>query len=115
MLKVRAVDPMPDEFDKPVVFVNEVFPGRVVSKLPLRAIVLPAVSSVAETRVRRAAPSEALRGLAPTTLFQLAEFQARSFATMASIVRSVPCFHLELGTDLRRIPPAIMGLLESVC
>src|SRR5690606_7936890 len=70
-LRARAVDPNPDKFEKPVIFVHQHYPDQVAGRLPLRAVVLPQVTAQEETRWERISPGEALRGLAPSTIFQM--------------------------------------------
>ena len=55
----------------------------------------------------------ALGALAPSTIFQpRAGNEALKF--LATFARQLPCFSLELGTDLSTIPPAIEGLLAEI-
>jgi hypothetical protein len=56
-------------------------------------------------------PVEALKALAPSTLFQLIGASQKDLRAMAELVRKVPCYRLELGTDLAAIPRAIEQLL----
>jgi hypothetical protein len=53
-----------------------------------------------------------LAALAPSTIFQLYPPKANALAEMAALVRAVPCYSLELGSDIDRIPEAIIELIE---
>jgi hypothetical protein len=100
----------PDE--KAVFYVERAFPGRSVAGFPLRAIVVPRVT---DRRVARALPgtrAEALAALAPSTIFQLHPPARDALAWMAELVRRVPTFVLELGSDVETIPPALLRILE---
>jgi hypothetical protein len=100
----------PDE--KVVFYVEQAFPGRSIAGFPLRAIVVPRVT---ERRVARAVPgtrAEALAALAPSTIFQLHPPARDALAWMAGLVRRVPAFVLELGSDVETIPPALLRILE---
>jgi hypothetical protein len=112
-LAARAVDPQPDEFEKKVVFAGEHFPGAIARMLPLRAVALPHVAGTTETTWRRIAPVEALRGLAPSTLFQLPAEDPAGLRAMAALVRRLPCFRLALGRRFEGIAPAIAVLLAE--
>jgi len=112
-LAACAVDPQPDEFEKKVVFAARHFPDAVALDLPLRAVVLPRVAGRPETAWARISPAEALRGLAPSTLFQLPADDARGLRAMAGLVRQLPCFRLDLGLRLEAIAPAVVALLAE--
>lgn len=96
--------------DKDILYVNEVYPGRLPESLPLRAIVVPRLAEDGATRVRRARGPEILTALAPTTLFQLPGAGADSLRFMARIVERVPGYALELGRD----PQAVTAILRDL-
>jgi hypothetical protein len=100
--------------EKPVVYVEEAAPGAAVAGFPLRAILVPrVVAQVPETRAVPRPGGATLAALAPSTIFQLHPPQPDALGEMAALVGRVPCFTLELGSDLERIPDAIVELLES--
>jgi hypothetical protein len=67
---------------------------------PLRALVVPRVSGADPPRLRPAARAEALRALAPSTIFQLPGAGAGALGRLGAVVRALPAFVLELGPDL---------------
>ena len=66
-----------------------------------------------ETRVVPATAAAALTALAPTTILALHPPQPNALREMAALVRAVPCYTLELGSDVDRIPEAIAQILET--
>jgi hypothetical protein len=105
-----ADDARPDE--KAVFYVERAFPSRSIAGFPLRAIVVPRVT---ERRVARAVPgtqAAALAALAPSTIFQLHPPARDALAWMAGLVRRVPTFVLELGSDVETIPAALLRIIE---
>lgn len=80
---------------------------------PLKAILLPCVTGNVATKLTPIAAGLALRALAPTSLFQLPGTAQRSFLNMGQLVRQLPCYQLELGSDLRAIPDTILQLLSA--
>jgi len=101
----------PDE--KAVFYVERAFPGRSIAGFPLRAIVVPRVT---ERRTARAVPgtrAEALAALAPSTIFQLHPPARDALAWMAALVRRVPTFVLELGSDVETIPAELLRIVEG--
>lgn len=103
-------------------FLNEHCPEKLSTGFPIQAILLPRFTGRRETTLRSVSPTTALKALAPSTIFQLHRagskaFQdiaaAGAFREIAALVRKVPCFTLELGTDLSQVPLVIMRLLSS--
>jgi len=100
--------------EKALLFVNEHYPWKVVDRLPVRAILVPRVTGLAETRLKRVSVAMTLAALAPSTIFQLPRAGNEAFKFLATFARQLPCFSLELGTDLSAIPPAIERLLTEI-
>jgi len=99
--------------EKALIFLHQHLPHKVVSGFPVRAILLPRITGRQATILSPASPTEALRALAPSTLFQLPGAGRADFLAMSGFVRKVPCFRIDLGTDLERIPGVILHLLEK--
>jgi hypothetical protein len=102
----------PDE--KSVFYVEHAFPGRTTAGFPLRAIVLPRVTDRRAARFRPHPQAAALAALAPSTIFQLHPPARKALAYMGELVRKVPTFVLELGSDVETIPAELVRLLERV-
>jgi len=83
---------------------------RLVLRAPLRAVVVLKLCGGLDSRVRQVKGAEALLALAPTTVFQLPGTEQLGMSRMTRVLRSTPCFVLELGSDIRQIP----GLLEPL-
>jgi hypothetical protein len=112
---VKAVsNPDPGPREKSIVFVEDVHPGAAIHGFPLRAVLVPrVVARSPETRLLPASGATALAALAPSTLFLLHPSTPEAFGELAELVRTLPCFSLELGSDIDRIPDAIVELLQA--
>lgn len=110
--KVANPERLADE--KALLFVNEHYPAKVATRLPVRAVLLPRVTGLPETRWKRVSVAMTLAALAPSTIFQLPRAGNEAFQFLAKFVRQLPCFSLEVGTDLSTIPPAIERLLAEL-
>lgn len=108
-----AVEPSSVGTEKLIFNVQAHWPKKIITGFPLRAVVVPRVSGLPETRFERIAPSAALRALAPSTLFQLNGAGAEEFRRMGDLVRRVPSYMLHLGTNLDEIPRAIAAILQE--
>ena len=100
--------------EKAVVFVDQHFPDRPIDGFPLRAIVLPTITGGPHTRVLPTSRAAALTALAPSTVFQLHTAGSEALQYMAHLVRRVPAYVLELGTDVSEIPGVILALLDEL-
>ena len=113
-LAEKATDPVPDQFEKKVIFVQQHYPDRLASSLPLRAILLPRVAGGDRHQLRSISPMAALRGLAPSTLFQLVGRGQEHLQVMARLTRQIPCFELALCPDFDALPEFIRSALDSL-
>ena len=103
----------PDRLDreKALVFLRSWLPGKLTSGFPIRALVTPRVTGRRDTVLHRAKAAEAVRALAPTTLYHLPGAERQAFAKIGALVRQLPSYVLEVGTDLSQIPARILELL----
>jgi hypothetical protein len=89
---VEADDP------KAVVDLRRIARDRLRASLRPTALVLPRVAVGSETATRRVSAAEALRAMAPSSLFFLPpEDPGQAFAAMGSLTRTLPAYVLDLG------------------
>lgn len=100
--------------EKAVCFLFEAHAGKLRSQFPLRAVLIPQLTGERETRVVAAPRAAGLKALAPTTITQMPDAGGEVIQRIASVVRTVPCFYLNLGTEMSRIPDVIARLLASL-
>jgi hypothetical protein len=101
--------------EKAILFLHDHLPHKMARRLALRAVLLPSVTGKPETRLRPASSAAGLLALAPSSLFQLPGTGPDSFQIIAQVARQVPCYVLQLGTDMAMIPSTIEGLLADLC
>ena len=107
---VSKADRLEDE--KAILYAERHFPQQTTSGFPLAALLVPAVrADRREPRVVPASRAAAFAALAPSTMFQLHTAGAGELATLSSLVARVPCYTLELGSDLSAVPETISELL----
>ena len=95
-----------------LVFLHTLLPGRLASNAPIRALVLPRVSGASFCRLCPATKGEALLALAPTSIINLPNSGPRALKNFASLVEGVPCYWLELGSNLETIPRCLEQLIS---
>lgn len=106
-------NPERSDAEKALIFLHEHFRKGIANGFPLRAILLPHVTGLPKTRLRTASPATGLAALAPSTILQLSEAGPRDFHEIARVVKQVPCYTLELGTDVREVPGVVLRLLSE--
>lgn len=99
---------------KALYFLHAHFPEKISTGFPLRAIVLPRVTGQGTTRLSPASQAQAMLALAPSTLFQLPGSETSKFQGLGELVRSLPCYVLESGTDWQQIPQVLGGLVAEL-
>ncbi|MBX3010685.1 MAG: hypothetical protein KF832_04225 [Caldilineaceae bacterium] len=102
------------DLEKNLYFFAESFSNQVKSALPLRAILVPRLTSATKTRYIKGTAAAALLAVGPSSALQLLGSQAQTFKQLTQLVRRLPCFLLELGRDRTTIPAAITELLHAL-
>lgn len=97
--------------DKVGVFLAEVAPRRLRRSVPIRAILLPRLAPGQPTKIVRAAKAEALRRIAPSTLFQPLGGGEETARFLQLLVQRIPAYWLDAGEDGLAIPAAVRQLV----
>jgi hypothetical protein len=100
--------------DKEVVFLERAFRRKLLAGFPIRAVLAPRITGRAGTSLAPVSSGEAMKALAPSSLFQLGGARRQRLQAIATLVRTVPCYRLDLGTDLDAIPGVILDLLSRL-
>jgi hypothetical protein len=98
---------------KPLVFLNDVYPQRLTAAARVRAVALPRIGAGRGSFIRPAKPAHALRFIAPSSLILPLGPGSLGMAKLAALVRAVPCYWLELGTDLKGVANGIDRILAE--
>ena len=98
--------------EKAVYFLSPRYRQNLCETFPVRAVFVPRVSGKRTTSILKRSPTQTLLALAPGSIFQLPGAGRDSFRAMADLVRQVPCYTLEVGTDLQEIPRVIEDFLR---
>lgn len=99
--------------EKPLLFLNQYYPFKMIKGFPIRAIFLPRVTGQPDTTLVSTSTVEGLKALAPSTLFQLSFATKAAFFQIANFIKQVPCYNLNLGTEIDRIPEVILRFLSK--
>jgi hypothetical protein len=99
--------------EKAIFYLYQHYPEKIVSGFPIRAILLPRVTGLPETTLTPAPAIKALSALALSTLHQLAGAGQETLQIVDQLVKQIPSYYLELGTDWVQIPDVILSLLSK--
>lgn len=88
-----------DPKGKGIIQAHDQFAGSQRMSAPIRAIIVPQVGTARDCSFQRISSGEALKALAPSTVFQLAGGRINALAKMAELVRNLPCWRLSIGSD----------------
>jgi hypothetical protein len=99
--------------EKPMMFMHEAAPQRVLRSFPLRAIVLPVITQRNSTRIVAASAAEILRAVAPSSILLFPLAGATAFERIAALCRAVPCLRAELSADPHDVAGAFARLLHD--
>ncbi|TML96871.1 MAG: serine kinase [Actinobacteria bacterium] len=101
--------------EKAVLYVHEHFPEQTTAAFPLSAVLVPRLRPARrEPQIAEASRATAFAALAPSTIFQLHTAGADELATMSRLVARLPCYELEVGSDLSAIPATVVDLLSML-
>ena len=89
-------------------------PELLSDSIAVMAVVVPSIGSGEAPALRPSTPAAALRAMAPSTLIQLPGAGQTGLSAMAGLVRRLPTFTLELGSDLSAVPDLISGLCSEL-
>ena len=112
-LMPSVANPTRLDSEKALLFLQECDPARVATGFPVRAVLIPSITGRAETTIGPATPAAGLRATAPTTLLRFPGAGAAELGLIAGFLRQVPCYHLQLGTDLEGVAQALQKLLPE--
>lgn len=87
--------------------------ARLPASLPIVGVVVPRLTGGTATTARRSTAGTALAALAPSTVFQLPGGGARELAALAALVRAVPIWELQAGTDLAAVAATIGEMVDA--
>jgi hypothetical protein len=99
---------------KKIIFLHEHWPERIRRGADCNLILLPRVMNQRESSVSDATAAEALRALAPSSMFQTAAEGNSMFQQIAEFVQRVPARWLKLGRDIEAVPDLIASCLEKI-
>lgn len=97
--------------EKALVFLSQHASAQLARQRPLRAAVLGRISGRPATTLETVSPAHLLRELATSTMLYQPGMAGDEFHSMAVLLKKLPCYQINLGTQLEGIPPVLAQLL----
>jgi hypothetical protein len=110
--KLSVNDPQADE--KGYFYMDKTHPDSLAIKLPLKAILLPAIERRSKTTFVRFPSTKGLLSLAASSIFQMPGSGRLTLKRLADILRDTPVYQMSLGTDNMEIAESLRNFLESM-
>jgi hypothetical protein len=100
--------------DKHLLFLHEICPDELICSANGRLLLLPSVSGQTDTTVSSATAGEALRALAPSTIFQGSASGPTTFRLLSKLVEQIPIRRLNLGSELDQVVPRVDRCMNDI-
>lgn len=111
-LAAAARNGRPDD-EKTIVFIHQYSLEQVAAALPIRTVLLARLAHRPQTTWSPVSPMPVWREMATSSLVYQPGMAQIELDMMADLVRHLPCYQINLGTDLERIPDAVVDILLS--
>lgn len=99
--------------EKALLLLKEYYPNKLLHGFPVKAIFLPRITGLQDTTLTKTTGAIGLKALAPNTIFQLSYAGHQAFSQIVKFVKQLPCFYLNVGTDINGIPAVISKYLDD--
>ncbi len=96
-----------------MLFLNGSRPGSITPGFPLRAILVPKVSGVRESKLVPLSQAQTVAALAPSTILQLPGAGQAALGRMVRVASGVAGYLLEAGTDLAHLAEVVRSALRD--
>ena len=97
---------------KGLVYLYQFHPDRLRSRAPLKAILIPRIMNTTRTTIVPTSRMNALMAIAPT-IRSLRNYEQEKLSAAKLLVEHVPCFELQLGSDIQGVASAVRSFIDS--
>lgn len=112
-LSEMCINPEKLSHEKAVMYLYPHFKDRIRSKLPLKGIMLPNVQPERESWLSAVEFWKLQRAMGFTTMSQLPNVGRHTHLYLTELIKELPCFTLNAGSDLKLIPAVIREYLSE--
>lgn len=98
--------------EKALIYLQAVAPERIAPALPIRALLLAKITGTTATSLAPVSRMALLRDFVSSTLVYQPGATHAEVHSMTELVRQVPCYQINLGSDLSGIAPVVVQAIE---
>ncbi len=99
---------------KAFAFLHTRYPSQMTASLPVRAVLVPKVTGLRDSELSESSLVASLNALVPSTVFSLPGAGRETFEILVKLIKPLPHYTLNLGTDLSQAPRVISELLRTL-
>ena len=99
--------------EKALIYLQDLAPERIAPVLPIRALLLTKIAGTTTTSLAPVGRMTLLRDFVTSTLVYQPGATHAEVHSMTELVRQVPCYQLNLGSDLTGIAPVVVQAIEK--
>lgn len=110
---IMNADGVSEKDEKPMMFVGEHKPEKLIEKLPVKAVVFPRFVAGADYKIEPVAELSAFKAIITSTITQTPFADKESLQMVTKLVRSVPSYLLVFGENQSRLPEIIKQILTE--
>jgi hypothetical protein len=112
-MKVHVQKPIREGQEKAVMFLQPGFGDRIVSEMPLKAILTPKIEKQEQTSIRAVSFWPVMQAMSFTTMSQLPGVGAHTHEYLSEFTSRLPCFSLVLGSDREDVARSVAGVIAN--
>ena len=99
--------------EKALLFLHDKHPEKISRDFPAKAILVPRITGQSRTIITRTLPADGLKALAPSTIFQQPWAGRFTFKIIANLVKRIPSYQMNLGTDIMALSGTIKDFIQT--
>jgi hypothetical protein len=99
---------------KSLAFLHPTYASRMIQRFPVAALITPRIAHLEQPCLTPAPGPDVFRVLGPSTVIWLPGAEADNYRFTANLVRTLPCYQLDLATEPTRNSAAMQDILEHL-
>jgi hypothetical protein len=99
--------------EKPIIFLNEHVPQKLIGEIPLRAIVFPRFTAGVKIHYQSMSQQRAFREIVTSTIRQTPNDDQTAISMIGRFIKKLPCYELIFGENQNDLPKYIAEIIAQ--
>lgn len=99
--------------EKALYFLHDHFSKKIIKNFPLKGVLIPRITGEKDSNLEKTSSIMGLSSLIPSTIKQLPHTGEKACQIMTDVVNKLPCYYLNLGTDIEQVSLVIFNFLRT--